>query len=87
MLNKILQNLVRLDRLEEITAHAEADYERESENLDYEQTFARAYSAEFNAKAELVDQLSRFAGMDEKTARALIVAGRQELVELLKRAL
>ena len=38
MLNEIYKNLLKLERLEEIANHAEADYVREPGNAEYEAT-------------------------------------------------
>ena len=43
MKNEIYKNLLRLEKLEEIANHAEADYERDPENREFEETFDRAY--------------------------------------------
>lgn len=39
----LLEKLQKLERMEEIANHAEADYDREPENAEYEETFGRAY--------------------------------------------
>ena len=56
----LLEKLQKLERMEEIANHAEADYEREPENAEYEKTFDLAYQNEFkayidNEDAQIVD--------------------------------
>ena len=48
MKNEIYKNLLKLETLEEIANHAEADYERDPENREFEETFDRAYKNEFD---------------------------------------
>ena len=48
----LLEKLQKLERMEEIANHAEADYEREPENAEYEATFDLAYQNEFKAYIE-----------------------------------
>lgn len=83
MKNEIYENLVKLEQLEEIANHAEADYEREPENAEYEATFGQAYRNEFNAFMQVAKQLYEFAGIDEKTTRAMIKDKREELKQIL----
>lgn len=45
----LLEKLQKLERMEEIASHAEADYEREPENIEAEELFDLAYQNEFNA--------------------------------------
>ena len=51
----LLEKLQKLERMEEIADHAEADYEREPENAEYEATFEtleelKKYAKENNYK-------------------------------------
>lgn len=39
MIKKMIEELARLERLEEIANHAEDDYDREPENAEYEKAF------------------------------------------------
>lgn len=83
MKNEIYKNLLRLEKLEEIANHAEADYEREPENEEYEETFDRAYKNEFATFMTVSDQIAKFAGIDKKTARAMVKGKRTELKRIL----
>lgn len=83
MKEEIYRNLLKLERLEEIANHAEADYEREPENLEYEETFDRAYKNEFSAFMTVSGQIAKFAGIGEKTARAMVKGKREELKRTL----
>lgn len=83
MKNEIYKNLLKLERLEEIANHAEADYDREPENAEYEETFDRAYKNEFAAFMAVSGQIAKFAGVDEKTARAMVKGRREELKRIL----
>ena len=80
MKNEIYKNLLKLETLEEIANHAEADYEREPENREFEETFDRAYKNEFSAFMTVSGQI---AGIDEKTARAMVKGKREELKRIL----
>ena len=83
MRNEIYKNLLKLERLEEIANHAEADYEREPENREFEETFDRAYKNEFSAFMAVSVQIANFAGIDERTARAMVKGKREELKLIL----
>lgn len=83
MREEIYKNLLKLEKLEEIASHAEADYDREPENLEYEETFDRAYKNEFTAFMTVSGQIAKFAGIDEKAARAMVKGKREELKRIL----
>ena len=83
MKNEILQNLIKLTQLEEIADRTEADYEREPENTEYEETFDRAYKNEFDLYIRIARQLSALAGISANTARKLIKTKRVELISIL----
>lgn len=83
MKNEIYKNLLKLETLEEIANHAEADYEKEPENREFEETFDRAYKNEFAAFMTVSGQIAKFAGIDEKTARAMVNEKRTELKRIL----
>ena len=83
MKNEIYKNLLKLERLEEIANHAEADYEREPENREFEETFDRAYKNEFSAFMKVSGQIAKMTGIDEKTARAMVKGKREELKRIL----
>ena len=83
MKNEIYKNLLRLETLEEIANHAEADYEREPENREYEETFDRAYKNEFTAFIKVSEQIATFAGISKREARAMVKGKREELKRIL----
>lgn len=83
MKEEIYKNLLRLEKLEEISSHAEADYERDPENREFEKTFDWAYKNEFAAFMTVSGQIAKFAGIDEKTARAMVNGKRAELKRIL----
>ena len=83
MKNEIYKNLLKLEKLEEIASHAEADYEKDPESAEYEETFDRAYKNEFSAFMTVSGQIAKFAGIDEKTARAMVKGKREELKRIL----
>ena len=83
MKNAIKANLIKLEQLEAIADHAEADYEREPESAEFEETFDRAYQNEYNAFMLVSTQISEFSGIDIKTAREIVRAKREELKQIL----
>ena len=83
MKDKIQASLLKLEQLEKIADHAEADYQREPENVEYEETFDRAYENEYNAFILVASQISEFAGIDIKAAREIVRVKREELKKIL----
>lgn len=86
MIEKMINELARLERLEEITNHAEDDYDREPENEEYEKTFDDAYKAEYAAFMAVATMLSEWIGVDIATSRAMVNKERAKLWDILKRA-
>ena len=81
----LLEKLQRLEKMEEIANHAEADYEREPENAEYEETFDRAYKNEFDAFVSLAKYIEYITGgeIDFMTAKKMIQTKRAELISIL----
>ncbi len=81
----LLEKLQRLERMEEIANHAQADYEREPENAEYEETFDRAYKNEFEAFVILAKYIEYITGgeIDFMTAKKIIQTRRSELLSIL----
>lgn len=81
----LIEKLQRLKRLEEISNHAEADYEREPENAEYEEIFDRAYRNEFEAFVSLAKYIVFITNneIDFNTAKKMIQTKRKELISLL----
>lgn len=86
MVKKMIEELVRLERLEEIANHAESDYEREPENAEYEKAFDETYKNEYASFMAVSKMLSDYTGVDIATARAMVNGKRAELWDILKRA-
>ena len=86
MIKKIIEELTRLEKLEEIANHAESDYDREPENAEYEKAFDDAYRAEYNAFMTVATMLSDYIGVDIATSLAMVNGKRSELWQNLKRA-
>lgn len=84
-MNILIEKLQRLERLEEIANHAEADYEREPGNTEYEETFDRAYKNEFEAFVSLAKYIVFITNneIDFNTAKKMIQTKRKELISLL----
>lgn len=87
MTEKIIKELARLERLEEIANHAESDYDREPENVEFEKTFDDAYKNEYTAFMAVATLLCELTGMDIATARSLVNGKRAELWDILKRSI
>ena len=81
----LFEKLQKLERMEEIANHAEADYEREPENEEYEKTFGIAYKNEFNAYIEAAKYMEYMTGgnIDFLTAKRMIQTKRTELLQIL----
>lgn len=86
MVKKMIEELARLERLEEIANHAEADYDREPENADYEKAFDETYKNEYASFMAVSTMLSDYTGVYIATARAMVNGKRAELWNILKRA-
>lgn len=86
MIKKIIEELTRLEKLEDIANHVESDYDREPENAEYEKAFNDAYRAEYNAFMTVATMLSDYIGVDIATSRAMVNGKRSELWQILKRA-
>ena len=81
----LLEKLQKLERMEEIANHAEADYERDPENAEYEATFDRAYKNEFEAFVSIAQYIEYMTGreIDFMTAKKIIQTKRSELLSIL----
>ena len=81
----LLEKLQKLERMEEIANHAEADYDREPENAEYEEAFDRAYKNEFDAFVSLAKYIEYMTGgeIDFMTAKKIIQTKRSELLSIL----
>ena len=86
MIKKMIEELARLERLEEIANHAEDDYDREPENAESEKTFDDAYKNEYAAFMAVATMLSDWIGVDIATSRAMVNGKRADLWDILKRA-
>lgn len=73
----------RIAETVELPPSAEADYDREPMNAEYEEAFDRAYQNEYNAFMLVASQISEFVGIDIKTAREIVRVKRDELKRIL----
>lgn len=87
MIEKIFEELQHLAILEEIANHAEANYDRDLEDEDYERAYDLAYENEYNSFMKAATMLSDYIGVDIATARAMINWKRSEVIDVLKRAI
>ena len=85
MMNELKAKLEKLEALEKISTHAEADYEAHPESAEFESTFDRAYKNEFNAYMECVKMVQKISGgkIDFMTAKKMVKAEREKLLEIL----
>ena len=85
MMNELKTKLEKLEALEQISNHAEADYEANPENAECEATFDRAYKNEFNAYMECVKMVQKISGgkVDFMTAKKMVKVEREKLIEIL----
>ena len=84
-MNILLEKMQKLQRMEEIANHAEADYERDPENAEYEATFDLAYQNEFKAYIEAAKYIEYMTdgNIDFMTAKKIIQTKRAELISIL----
>lgn len=87
MLNELAEKILLLGQMEEISRHAEADYEREPENAEFEEIFDRAYKNEFKYYMQCVKLVQKISGgkIDFETAKKLVQSKREELIEIIKK--
>lgn len=86
MVNELKAKLEKLEALEQISNHAEADYEAHPESAECEETFDRAYKNEFNAYMECVKMIQKISGgkIDFMTAKKMVKVERGKLIEILE---
>lgn len=84
-MNELKNALAILERMEEIANHAEADYESDPENKEYEETFDRAYQNEYNAFIAAAECIVKMTGgkIDIKAAREMVRTRRNEILALV----
>lgn len=83
MTNTIKENLIKLQQAEKIANEAEKRYEAEPESSEIENAFDEAYKAELATFMTVSRQIAEFAGIDEKTACAMVNGKRNELMQIL----
>ena len=81
----LLEKLQELERLEEIANNAEADYEREPENEEYEAAFDLAYKNQYKKYIEASKYIEYITNgnIDFMTAKKMIHTKRAELISIL----
>lgn len=84
-MNILLEKLKSLEKFEEIANNAQADYEKELENADYEAAFDIAYKNEFDAFVSLAKYIEYITSgeIDFLTAKKIIKTKRSELLSIL----
>ena len=83
MKNTIKKSLEELERLEAVADVADEAYQNNPESEEVENAFDEAYQAEYNAFIIVSNQIAEFAGIDAKTARAMVQGKREELKQIL----
>lgn len=75
--------LEELERLEAVADVADEAYQNNPESEEAENAFYEAYQEEYNAFIIVSNQIAEFAGIDAKTARAMVQGKREELKQIL----
>ena len=85
MINELKAKLEKLYMMEQISEHAEADYEANPESAECEETFDRAYQNEFNVFLDCVKLVQKISDgkIDFMTAKKMIQEDRKNLLEIL----
>lgn len=80
---KLREMLQLLTKFEAIADHAAADYEANPEDAEIEAEFDRAYKIEFDYMMECVARLQDLINIDFHTAKKMIMAEREKVLEIL----
>ena len=83
MKKEIKKSLERLEYYERLAAEKQNAWDADPMNPDREEAADRAYELEFNEFIFAAHLISRFSGVDEKIARAMIKGKRAELLKAL----
>ena len=85
MMNELKARLAKLEELEQISNHAEADYEANPESAECEERFDQAYKNEFSVYMECVKLVQKISGgkIDFQTAKKMVKADREQLLKIL----
>ena len=86
-IKKLKEALKDLEAKEEVSEKAGDAYELDPENPEKEKTFNDTYKVEFAAFMSVSASLAKLIGVDEKTARAMIGGKREEIWNILNRAI
>lgn len=82
-IKEIKRSLKRLAYYERLASEKQDAWDADPMNPDREEASDRAYELEFNEFIFAAHLISRFAGIDEKTARAMVKGKREELKRIL----
>ena len=82
-IKEIKRSLERLAYYEKLAEQKQDAWDADPMNPDREEAADRAYELEFNEFIFAAHLISRFAGIDEKTAREMVRTKRVELVKIL----
>lgn len=80
---EIKKSLERLAYYECLSAQKQEAWDADPMNPDREEAADRAYELEFNEFIHAAHLISKFAGLDEKTARTMVRTKRDELMQIL----
>ena len=82
-IKEIKKSLERLEYYERLAAEKQDAWDADPMSPDREEASDRAYELEFNEFIFAAHLISRFAGIEEKTARAMVRGKREELKRIL----
>ena len=80
---EIKKSLERLEYYENLANEKYNAWDADPMNPDREEAADRAYELEFNEFIHAAHLISKFAGLDEKTARTMVRTKRDELMQIL----
>ena len=85
MKNELVESILLLERMEEISNSAEADYEAHPESAECEARFDLAYKNEFKYFARCVELVQQISGgkIDFMTAKKMVSGEREKLLAIL----
>lgn len=86
-IKKLKEALKDLEAKEEVSEKAGDAYELDPENPEKEKAFDDTYKVEFAAFMSVSASLAKLIGVNEKTDRAMIGGKREEIWNILNRAI
>ena len=82
-IKEIKRSFERLAYYERLASEKQDAWDADPMNPDREEAADRAYELEFNEFIHAAHLISKFAGLDEKTARTMVRTKRDELMQIL----